>query len=567
MASARRHRSTRGDHDAAIARIRHAIGINPDHASAHSNLGAAFEARGRLADALDSYQSALRLQPDSPTVLQSSGKILLQLDCPAEALTYFERLLTWRPEDVALLFCKANALLGAERYEDAITAFQQVLRNQPDHAQAYNNCGNAYGKLNRLAEALECYDKALQCKPDYDMALNNRAGILQDLNRHDEALASYEEALEINPDNAKTLNNFGVALAYFHRHEEALTCYEKASRIAPDFATVHFNESLSRLAMGDFLSGWKKYAWRFKANGTAFPAAEQALWQGQNPSGKTLLLVSEQGLGDTLQFCRYALPLARTGARVMLQVPASLQRLLARMEGVTQVAVPGETLPAFDAWSPLLSLPQYFHTTLDSIPAQVPYLRANEKDMAFWHTCLEQDGTLQTMRVGLVWAGNARRECGNTLLTNTDARRSMRLQHMAAFARTPHTAFYSLQKGEQAAQAGEPPPSMRFFDHTDRLNDFADTAALIMCLDLVISVDTSVAHLAGALGKPVWLLSRFDSCWRWLRGRNDSPWYPTMRIFRQPAPGKWDQVIDEVAGELATYATAMKKSRGRGESG
>lgn len=560
----------RGEHEVAIAWIKRAIGIHPNHASSYANLGLALEACGRHADALASYQTALQLSPDLFITLHNCGKILLKFNRPAEALACFERMGELRPGDVDALVCRGTALLQLERYEEAIKDFQEILRSRPEHAQTYNNCGNAFSGLNRLVEALDCFDKALHLRPDYDMALNNRGGVLQDLGRHEEALASYEKALKFNPGNVKALNNYGVALAFFHRHEEALDYYQKALRIAPDFAQVHFNESLSRLAIGDFSSGWKKYAWRFKANGTILPVTEQPQWQGENPAGKTILLIGEQGFGDTLQFCRYATLLARAGAKVILQVPPSLRRLLARMEGVSQVVADREALPSFDAWSPLLSLPQHFHTTLDSIPAQLPYLQADEGDVASWNACLLQDGLHAQRRIGLVWAGNARVECRNALLTNLDTRRSMRLEQMSAFSKAPGAVFYSLQKGEPAAQSKEPPPSMRFFDHTERLNDFADTAALIMCLDLVISVDTSVAHLAGALGKPVWLLSRYDSCWRWLRGRTHSPWYPNMRIFRQPAPGEWAPVIDEAARALDVRGNSPRpgpESAGREPAG
>ncbi|MFI4983096.1 MAG: hypothetical protein ACHQIO_22320 [Nevskiales bacterium] len=317
--------------------------------------------------------------------------------------------------------------------------------------------------------------------------------------------------------------------------------------ISPDYPNAHWHESMCRLLIGDFPAGWPKYEWRWRTEVGANEKRTfaQPLWLGeQNIAGNTVLVHAEQGLGDTIQFCRYATLLANCGAHVVLEVQLPLVRLIASL-GVGTVVAFGDRLPPFDLHCPLLSLPLAFQTTLETIPAPQSYLSADPIQAEAWRRRL---APLPGRRVGLVWAGLARRNQPDAMAT--DRRRSITLGHLAPLAALPGVSFISLQKGEPATQTRSPPAGMQVHDFTDELADFADTAALVVGLDLVISVDTAVAHLAGALGTEVWILNRFDTCWRWLLNRDDSPWYPSARLFRQPSFGDWDSVIDRIGNEL-----------------
>jgi hypothetical protein len=335
-------------------------------------------------------------------------------------------------------------------------------------------------------------------------------------------------------------------LAILGRSAEADASFREALRLQPDQADAHANRGMALLLAGQFEEGWREFEWRWK---TAFMATRARnfaapLWNGEAIGDRVLLLHAEQGLGDTLQFCRYA-PLITGGARVVLEVQASLVRLLSRLPGVAQIVARGESLPPFDLHCPLLSLPRAFGTTLETIPAATPYLAADPAEATLWRKRL---ASLPGLRVGLVWAGGPRTPVPK--LIAIDMRRSLTLKTLAPLAEVSGVSFVSLQKSSPAAQAANPPPGMALADFSVELHDFAATAALIEALDLVISVDTSVVHLAGALGKPVWLLNRFDNCWRWMLKREDSPWYPTLRQFRQPSAGDWSSVISAVKDAL-----------------
>jgi tetratricopeptide (TPR) repeat protein len=326
--------------------------------------------------------------------------------------------------------------------------------------------------------------------------------------------------------------------------------------IKPDYAEAHFHKGLACLRLGDFEPGWREYEWRRRTKDWAIPERNflQLEWSGKDPlAGKTILLYAEQGFGDTIQFCRYA-QLIASDARVVLEVPSALVLLLSSLKGIAQIVARGEPLPPFDLYCPLLSLPHAFGTTLATIPGEVPYLAA---DAAKAIAGRQRLADLPGLRVGLVWSGNPRLWKVDTSIM--DRRRSISVEQFRALAAVRGVSFVSLQKGEAASQTR--PSGMVIHDWTSELHDFADTAALIEALDLVISVDTSVAHLAGALGKPVWLLNRFDTCWRWLLGRDDSPWYPTLRQFRQSEAGDWDGVLTPVRQALTQLVGGRRERR------
>jgi hypothetical protein len=382
---------------------------------------------------------------------------------------------------------------------------------------------------------------------------------LEHLNRLEAALDSYARAIAIDGALAQAYVNRGNVLRQLQRPDEALASCNRALALRPADAEAHLNKALALLAMGDLAAGWREYEWRWRCPDNALFKVKrnfaQPLWLGEEPlAGKAILIHSEQGLGDTLQFCRYVSKVAALGARVFFEVQAPLKRLLAHLEGVTRLLARGDPLPAFDCHCPLLSLPLAFHTSLSSIPAKVPYLRSrSDSSRPDRRMCWQEKlGAKSKPRVGLVWSGGFRPDQPETWSVNN--RRNIPLRLFAPL-KHPGIEFHSLQKGQPAESeltdlAAEKWDGPALIDHTTVLQDFADTAALIEELDLVISVDTSTAHLAGAMGKPVWILDRFDSCWRWMLGRSDSPWYPTARLYRQDRQGDWSTVIDRVRADL-----------------
>ena len=443
----------------------------------------------------------------------------------------------------------ALQLIGAleaqrKNHQSAIDYLDRALTIKPDYAEAYNNRGTALQELKRLEEALASYDQALRIKPDYAAAYYNRGNALKELKRLEEALASYDQALRIKPDYAEAYSNRGNALQELKRLDEALANYDQALRIKPNYAEAHWNESLCRLLKGEFEAGWQKYEWRWlRRDRTELPRSyPQPLWLGKEDlAGKTVLLYGEQGFGDTLQFSRYVRHVAALGAEIVLEVPGALLPLFSELEGKPTLVTKRSSLPAFDFHCPLMSLPLAFKTGLADIDG-APHLRVPEDRLTAWKTRISAAGT---PRVGLVWSGSA--------VHKNDSNRSISLgefKHLLVNG----PAFFCLQKEirESDQIALKSLPMVRTF--ASDLTDFADTAALVSLMDVVITVDTSVAHLAGALGKKVWILLPYVPDWRWLLDRSDSPWYDSATLFRQPKIGDWASVIDTVRQRLQDRA-------------
>ncbi|HEX3407385.1 MAG TPA: tetratricopeptide repeat protein [Caulobacteraceae bacterium] len=560
------------------ALIERAIRIDPKVATANVNLAMALGALGRHAAALASADRAVALDGLIPEAHENRGNALLGLGRAAEAIAAYDQTLALRPAEPHALYNRANALRDLGRLDDAVAAYDATIAVFPNYVEAISNRGAVLAELGRLDEALAAFDAVLALRPTaevhrnrgavlarqrrlveavtaYDAALaadpasaqahSDRASVLNDLGRTAEALAAADRAIALKPRLADAHNNRGIALFTQRRTAEARACYERALAIDPDAPEPHINRALSRLLAGDLAGGFEEYRWRWRATGARHhrPRIDCPDWEGEPLAGKRLLVFAEQGFGDTLQFVRFVPRLASLGAQLTLLVEPPLKRLLAAslpdMEVMDQL--PADA--AFDAQAAMLCLPRLTGVTEATVPAATPYLAVDPTAAAGWASRL---ATLPGRRVGLVWAGAARRE--HPANAAIDARRSLRLAQLAPLA-AADVQFVSLQIGEPAAEAA--PPGLGLVDWTAEIGDFADTAALVAGLDLVITVDTSVAHLAGALGRPVWILSRFDGCWRWLEDRDDSPWYPTARIFRQPAPGVWDAVIASVAAALA----------------
>jgi tetratricopeptide (TPR) repeat protein len=573
----------RGSHAEAVRWIDQALKQNPNHAGALNNRGTALSAQNRLAEALESFSRAATVQQDFAEAHSNRSIALRQLGRFAEALASCDRALKLRPDyaeahsNRGLVLCRLQrfddalassdcaialrpnfaeahsnrsiALRELRRFEEALASCDRAIALMGDFAEAHCNRGNVLSSQKRFTEALQSYDRAISLRPDFAEAHCNRGNALRDLRRLEQAMASYNRAIELQPDFAQVFFNRGIAFEDMERFDDALQSYGRALEIRPDDADTRLNAALCRLLIGDFERGWEQYESRWttavmREHRRTFP---QPLWLGaEEIAGKTIFLHAEQGLGDTLQFGRYVPYLVARGARVILEVQTPLRALMASLPGNPQIVADGDRLPDFDLHCPLLSLPLAFHTRLDTIPGATPYLSAPADKVNAWRDRL---GPRTKPRVGLVWAGNPRKELPN--LNLVDSQRSIAFATLAPLLEVTGCSFYSLQKGDDAVkQLRDSIWRDDVIDFTDDLHDFADTAALIENLDLVVSVDTSVLHVAGALAKPVWLLNRHNTCWRWLREREDSPWYPTVRQFRQDRTRDWTPVVTRVANAL-----------------
>ncbi len=542
----------------AIELIGKAIRLNPNVAAAHNNLGNALLDLRRLADALASYDKAIALKPDYAMAHNNRGNVLHELKCFADAVAAYDKAIALNPDFAITHYNRALALEDLKRPADALASYDKAIALKPDYAEAYNKRGNALLEMKRPEDALASFDKALALNPNYAEAYNDRGrGLL--LNRPEEALANFGKAITLKPNFAEAHYNRGNALQDLKRADDALASFDKAIALKPDYAAAYWNQSLCLLLLGRFEQGWRQFEWRKKCDepiaNRFFP---QPLWLGeQDIAGKTLFLWWEQGFGDTIQFCRYAKLAEARDTKIVISVQQPLRDLLKEISPTIQIidqdAVPTE----FDFHCPLMSLPLAFGTTVETIPANIPYLKANAEKSLFWRQKL---GQKSKPRVGLVWSGGFRPN--QPELWSVNRRKSIHLAKLAAL-KNPEIDFYSLQKGkpvesELAELTRDNWDGPRITDFTGLLNDFSDTAALMENLDLVISVDTSTAHLAGALGKPVWILTpdSFDICWRWLLGRMDSPWYPTAKLYRQEKADDWDAVIEQVRTDLNDFQGA-----------
>jgi tetratricopeptide (TPR) repeat protein len=445
------------------------------------------------------------------------------------------------------LFAEAVRHHRAGRLDRAVACYRRVLA-LADLAEVHFNLGAALAAQGQADDAIACYRRAVARKPDYLAAHTNLGRALKDRGLLDDAVACYRRALDLKPDLPQAHYNLGNALKALGRSDAAIASYRRAIARDADYVDAHTNLSMALLAQGDMAAGWPEYEWRWRGPllGERRDFA-QPQWRGEPAAGRTLLIHAEQGFGDTLQFCRFVPLAAARGLRVVMEVQPALLRLLRDMPRADLVIARGAPLPPFDLHCPMMSLPLALGTTVATIPSATAYLHADAAQAASWRTRLDAVAH-QGLRVGLVWAGKSYSHA--PALAAVDRRRSLDPRLLAPVFDLPGAHFVSLQKD------GPPPPAgTRPSDFMDEMRDFADTAALVANLDLVVAADTAVAHLAAALGRPVWLLSRFDSCWRWLEGRADSPWYPTLRLYRQPRPGDWPAVIAAVAADLSGMLT------------
>jgi tetratricopeptide (TPR) repeat protein len=518
----------------------------PDHFDALNMLGTVKAQLGRMGEAHRLISAAVRINPRVGGAWANLGQVLLGLKRNDEALECLDKARALAPDDVAILYQHANALLSAGRAEEALPEFRQVLTRAPKHAEARLNCGIAQAALGFHDDAVTEFDAALAMMPGHPLAHHNRGLALFELGRYAAALEAHDRTVTAAPEHAGAWLHRGRALAALNRHDEAVASYRKARAIGKDDADVNFSEAMALLTLGDYRSGFEKYEARWRRTGMPAPKSRgKPLWLGDYAlSRKSVLLHAEQGLGDTIQFARYVPLLAAAGANIVLEVQSELTALLARLDGGATIVARGEALPPYEAHCPLGSLPLALRTEPDSVPAPIPYLSADEVSLAKWSPRI---GALARPRIAIAWSGNANHF--------NDRNRSMpfaRLEPLlASEGRGAH--FISIQRDVRAEDADKLAAETRVTHVGAELENFTDTAAVIALSDLVISADTAVAHLAGAMGRPLWVLIPFAPDWRWTLNGETSPWYPTARLFRQAASGDWDGVIARVAAELARF--------------
>ena len=513
---------------------------DPCHVESLRLLGVIAGEAGDVDRAIALLRRALEHAPDHPASLLNLGAALRQRGHESEAEACFRRALAVRPVLVEAHLALAALLQAQEgREADVAACYRAALALQPDRAEAHLNFGVFLLGAGRFPEAAAHCQRAATLKPHWAVAHNGLGAAQLGLRQLDAAQASLIQALRLNPDFPEAHNNLGTVAQALGHPQEAAGHYRAALALRPGYALAHENLGMTLLSLGEYAEGFRHYEWRQRA--ASVPLCPP--WDGGDPVGQTVLLVAEQGLGDTLQFIRYARLLRQRGARVIVACQPELVRLLGLVPEIDQVVALGDSWPVADGWATLLSVPALVGTTLETVPADVPYLTAVPQEVAAWTARL---AGCKGVKVGLVWAGNPYPQLAKGRAM--DQRRSMALAQFAPLATVPGITLISLQKGPAAdeAQSLAMQSSWSLFDPMADVADFADTAALVAAVDLVIGVDTAVIHLAGALAKPVWVLSRFDACWRWLAGRNTSPWYPTLTLFRQRVPGDWASVVEEV---------------------
>jgi len=494
--------------DSALKLLTKALTIDNANATVYTNLGNVFKALMRLEEALASYDKAIELRHDYAHAHSNRG----------------------------------NALKELNRLKEALVSYEKAIEFKPDYAEAYSNRGLVLKELKYLEESLVSFEKAIDLKPGYAEAYSNRGNVLLSLNHLDEALSNYDKAIDLKPDYAEAYSNRGLVLQSLNRIEEAIQSFDNAIHLKPEYSEAFFNKSLALLVSGDFHNGLECYEWRWKSESIKKNARErlfkQPLWLGNESIGnKTILLWSEQGLGDSIQFCRYAKLVKSLGARVLLEVPQNLIALLDSLDGVDILIEQGASLHEFDYQCPLMSLPFAFKTEHNSIPSPSPYLKSNAEKRELWWQRL---GEKSKPRIGVVWSGSAGHK--------NDLNRSMKLTQLLDYLPSSYE-YVSLQK-EVREEDKTALIDSAIKHYGDQLIDFTDTAALCDLMDLVICVDTSIAHLAGALGKKTWVLLPYSPDWRWLLDRDDSPWYESITLYRQGQDREYGTVLTRLVNDL-----------------
>jgi tetratricopeptide (TPR) repeat protein len=541
-----------GRREEALARYRQALEAQPDYVSALNHLGSLLHEMGRLNDAIEVYGRVLRANPDSAAAHYHYANSLYAAGRGNEAIVRYEHALKLKPDYLEAMINLGMTLGRIGKDEQSLqwlgiaqSWFEKALEADPQNVTAMNNIGNVLRQQGKPEQALGYYREALRINPSYAQAWINMATSLRDVNLVDEAIEACRHALRLTPDAVDARINMGSFFQDMGRHAEAIALYDEVLTIKPESPDAAWNKSLSLLALGRYDEGWPLHE---TGLGIAHMRGEypspQRRWNGEDFAGKRLLIWAEQGLGDSLQFIRYAASCKQRGGTIIIMCPHPLRALFRNCPFIDEVPDVVEEKD-FDMHAPMMSLPFIFKTTVDTIPAPMPYLFIGDAVRERWAGKVSGTG----LKVGLVWAGNPRENQLNAHMI--DRRRSMNLRMLLPLFDISGVQFYNLQMGANAAQIHACGVSDHIIDMMVDVKDFEDTGAIIEQLDLVLSVDTSVVHLAGGLGKPVWVMSRFDACWRWLQNRPDNPWYPTARVFGQSAAGDWAGVVTRIGEALA----------------
>ena len=520
----------------------------PDHLSTLTNLSAVLIKLKKVEKANEIITQGIHLYPTNEVFYLNQGLLFALNQEWQKSLVSFNQAIKIKPDYAEAYYNCGNALQELKRFEEALISYQQAITIKPDYAEAYNNRGITLQELKRFEEALISYQQAITIKPDYAEAYGNSGIVLFKLKCFTEALTFLEKAIIYKPDYIDAYYNHAVCLESLNRFEEAIASYKQAIMIKPDYAVAHWNLSLSQLLLGNFQEGWLEYEWRWTyyeetKQLAGFRIFDQPLWLGEESvKDKTILIYAEQGLGDTIQFCRYIPLVSALGAKIILEVQRPLLNLLRNLEGVTQLIGSGSQLPEFDYRCPLLSLPLAFKTTIDSIPSPIPYIYSSEDNQNKWREYIGDGG----FKIAICWQGNTQNKI--------DVGRSFPVSLFEDISKINGVRLISLQKNEGVEQMKNLPVGMKIetlpedFDSGD--NAFLDSVAVMKCVDLVITSDTALTHLAGSLGVESWLPLRHVPDWRWLLDRKDSPWYPSLKLYRQPVVDDWSSIFNKMETEL-----------------
>lgn len=519
------------------------IADRPQHAHALNGLGAIALAAGEHEEAATHFARAAAADPGNAGFLMNLGTALMKQRRFPEAEQAYRKAMQQAPNDANARSNLAIVLAQMGRLDEAIASVHQAIAIDPSMIGAHTNLASFLKQKGLYAEAVQAYKAGLDLVPNHSGLMSEYATYLARAGRLEEALEIHRKAVRASPSSSQVYVNLGFLLQGELRMDEAIDAYRKASQLAPENALCHLNLAVGLLLAGQWEEGLREYEWRLKFRDFYGAGFVPKRWNGSDPAGKTILIRCEQGIGDSFNFIRYAQPMAERGARVIVEAHAPSAGLIASAPGVAQTFVQGQPPPPFDFEVPVASLPLTAQARPDRIFAPIPYLQTNPDRVEAWAQRLKQYPA--KVKVGIVWAGSEQNP--------RDASRSMKLADFAPLAGIEGVRLFALQKGIAAMQVFSAPPQMQIVDFAPFINSFDDTAAALANLDLLISVDTSVAHLAGALGRPVWTLLERAPDWRWLLNRSDTPWYPTMRLFRQPRTGDWEAVIGEVVKELGKF--------------
>ncbi len=538
----------KGHHDTAVEFIGKAINRNQYVPQFYNTLGIVFEALGKFDEAILAYQQAVFIMPDYAEAYHNMAIAMQSLGQYASAVERCRQAISLGPNDAQAYNTMAYSLEKQQLYDEAIENYNKALQLEPGFVEAYNHLGVVLNEQGRTAEAIENFEQALQYDPYYAEVYNNLGIALKEQMKFAEAIENFEKALQLDPNFVEAYYNMANSLRDEGQCAEAINNYNKAISLKPDYAQAQWNLSLAHLLSGNYMEGWKRYRWRRNADLkvlTDYHSTGKPRWDGSSFEYKKLLVHYEQGLGDNIQFARYLPMIKARGGKIIFETLKPLIGLLHGFPGIDELVEyhpDKKLLLEYDVYTSLLDMPNIFETTVETIPAQVPYIYADQAKAEYWRDKLAGPD----FKVGIVWAGSP--EHGN------DRYRSCSLKCFAPLAEIEGVQLYGLQKGQAADQMDEFAGTITVKNISKHFDDFTDTAAAIENLDLVISVDTSVLHLSGAMGKSTWALLPYAPEWRWMLGRQDNPWYPTMRLFRQANWGDWDSVFHSVTRELRILA-------------